>query len=61
MDLIQNWNDDRYYCALHFDISLADLDLESRSQVCRKAKTAAPVIELGVMLNTTKLYSLIPV
>ena len=38
MDFIQTWCDYRYYCALHFDTSLIDLDLDSKSQECEKAK-----------------------
>ena len=47
MDLIQTWFDDNYYCTLHFDTSLLDLDLASRSQVCKKAKTSLPIISQG--------------
>ena len=30
--------DDRFYWTLHFDTSVADLDFDSRSQECKKAK-----------------------
>ena len=33
-----------------FDISLSDLDFESRSQGCEKAKIVAPVISQSVQL-----------
>ena len=35
---------------LHFDISLIDLNLESRSQECEKALTSAPVISHSFQL-----------
>ena len=41
---IHLWYDDRYLCTLDFDISLIDLDLDSRSQECKKAKSSAPII-----------------
>ena len=46
MDLIQTWYDDSSCCSctLHFDTGLTDLDLDSRSQECEKAKTAVPTI-----------------
>ena len=37
------WCDDRYCCALHVDTSLTDLDLDSISQGCDKAKISAPI------------------
>ena len=42
-DLIQTWYDDRYFCTLHFDTSLTDHDLDSRSQR-EKAETSVPII-----------------
>ena len=44
INLILTLYDDRYYCILHFDTSLIDLSLDSRSQECEKAKTCAPII-----------------
>ena len=44
MDLSQTWYDDRYYCNHHFDAILIDIDLESRSQECKKEKSSAPVV-----------------
>ena len=44
ISFIQTWYDDRYYCTLYFDISLIDVDLDSRSQECEIAPTSAPVI-----------------
>ena len=41
--MIQIWCDDRYYCTLHFDTSLFDLDLHSRSQECENEITSAPI------------------
>ena len=32
------WCGDRYNCSLHFDTSLVDFDLDSRSQKCKKSK-----------------------
>ena len=64
MDLIQAWFDCRCYCTLHFDTSLIDFDLDSRSQECVKAKTSVPVIsqifqlismEFGVLLRLVLL------
>ena len=43
MDLIENEYDDRYYCILHFSTNLIYLNLDSRSQESKKAKTAAPI------------------
>ena len=45
-----NWCDDRYYCTLHFDTSLIDLDQDSRSQECKKAKTSGPSISQSFQL-----------
>ena len=50
MDLIQTWYDDRCYCTLHFDTSLVDLNLDSVSQKCEKAKTSASVISQSFQL-----------
>ena len=38
MDLIQTLYDDECYCTVHFDTSLIELDLDSRSQECKKTK-----------------------
>ena len=38
------WYDDRYFQTPHFDTSLIDFDLDSRSQECKKAKTSVPII-----------------
>ena len=54
MDYIQTWCDDRYYCSLHFDTSLIDLDLDSRSQECEKAKTSAPIISQSLQSVETR-------
>ena len=52
ISFIQTWYDDRYYCTLHFDTSLTDLGLGSRSQECKKAKTSALSISpLFINLN----------
>ena len=42
--LIQTLSDGRYYCTLHFDTRLIDLDPDSRSQECGKAKSSVPII-----------------
>ena len=64
MDLIPVYYDDSYYCALHSYASLTDLDLDSRSQMCEKAKPSAPIIsqsfqsiwmEFGLILMSLKL------
>ena len=39
-----NLVDDLYCCTLHFDTSLIDLDLDSRSQECDKANNSATII-----------------
>ena len=44
MDLIQIWHDDRYYYTIQFNISMINLDLDSRSQECEKANVSAPII-----------------
>ena len=44
MDLTQTGYDDRYYFTLHFDTGLNDLDLDSRSQECKEAKTSVLII-----------------
>ena len=44
MDLNQNRYHSRCFCSLHFDTSLIDLDLDSRSQKRDKAKTFASII-----------------
>ena len=41
--LVQTLYDDREYWILRFNTSLIDLDLDSRSQVCKKAKTSTPI------------------
>ena len=38
-DLVQPWSDDTYYQTLHLD-----LDLDSRSQGCKKIETSAPFV-----------------
>ena len=42
--LIHTWYGERYYCTLHFDTGLTDLDQDWRSHKCTKAKTSAPII-----------------
>ena len=42
--------DDRYYLTLHYDASLFDFDLHSRSQECEKAKTSAAYISQSFQL-----------
>ena len=37
-------------CTIQFNTSLIDLDLESRSQVCEKAKTSVPIISQNLQL-----------
>ena len=44
MDFFPIWCDNRCYCTLHFDTNLIDLDVDSRSQQCKKTKTSAPTI-----------------
>ena len=44
MDVIQTWENDRYYCTLHFDTSLLDPDFDSRLQECETARTSEPII-----------------
>ena len=44
MDLIQTWFDGRYYCTLHFDTSVIDLDLDSRTEQCEKAETSVTIV-----------------
>ena len=52
MDLIEIWYDDTYYCTLHFETSLIDLDPDSWSQECKKAKTSVPIIsQFSINLN----------
>ena len=41
--LIQSCYAGRYYCTLHFDPSLVDLDFDSRSQECKEANISVPV------------------
>ena len=50
MDFIQTLYDERYYCTVHFDVSLNDLDLDSRSQECEKAEKYVPIICLSLQL-----------
>ena len=38
--LVEIWYDDRCHWILHFESSLSDLDLDSRSQWCKKANTS---------------------
>ena len=40
-DFNQTWYDDRYYFVLHFDTSLINIDLHSRSQEYEKVETTA--------------------
>ena len=49
INLIQTGYDDRYFSILHFDTSLIDLELDSRSQECKKAKSSAPIISKSVI------------
>ena len=49
VDLIETWYHNRYYCTLHFDNSLIDLDIDSRPQKCKKANTSLQIIKQ--MLN----------
>ena len=50
--MIQTWYDDIYDCTLHFDTSLIHLDLDSRSQECKKAKTSPPMTsQFSIDLN----------
>ena len=44
MDLIQTEYDDRYYCTLHFDTGLIDLDFDSWSQECEKPETVVHIV-----------------
>ena len=56
------------YCTLHFDTSIIDLDLDSRSQESEKAKTFTPIIsqsfplicvEFGTLLRLVGVMNLI--
>ena len=42
-DFFQTWYDDRDHYALHFGISLDDLDLHSRAQLYEKSKTPVSI------------------
>ena len=44
MDLIQTRYDNRYYCTLHFNTSLIDLNVDSRSQERKKVKPSVAII-----------------
>ena len=68
MDFIQTCCDDTYYWTLHFDTSLTDIDLDSVSQECKKAKHSVPIIshsfqlilmEFGVLLRVVDVMNLI--
>ena len=68
IDLIRTWCDGRYYCIQHFDTSLIDHDLDSRSQKWEKAKTflliisqnvQSVLIELGILLRLVGVMNLI--
>ena len=59
-DFVQTSGDDRYYCTLHFDAGLIELDLDSRSLECEKVETSASIIsqnfqsiwmECGILLR----------
>ena len=43
-----NLYDDRYYCTLHFDTSLINHDLDSRSRYCEKANTYLTKFSIGL-------------
>ena len=68
MDLIYTWSDNGYYCTLHFDTSLLDLDFDSRSQEWEKAKTSVQItsqsfqligMECGTLLKLVDVMNLI--
>ena len=44
MDLVQTWHDN----TLRFDTSLSYLDLDSRSQVCKKATFSAAIFSFDL-------------
>ena len=44
MALVQTRYDDRYYLNCTYDTSLIDLDLDSRTRECKKAKTSVSII-----------------
>ena len=48
VSLIYTWYDDRYYCTVHFSTSLIDLD--SKSQECKKANISLPIISQSFWL-----------
>ena len=60
IDLIHTWYDDRSYrhqfCTLHFDTKLIDLDLDSRSQDCEKAKASAVIISKSFQFEWNLVY-----
>ena len=67
---IQTWYSDRYYCGWHFDTSLIDLDFDSTSHECEKAKTYASIvsqsfqsiqIEFFLLLRLASVVFLIPI
>ena len=56
----------KYYWTLHFDTSVIDLNLDSRSQECKKTRTHAPIItqsfqliwmEFGVLLRSVSMMN----
>ena len=73
--LLQTWSDDIYCYTLHFDTSTflkgtsqSDLDLDSRSQGCKKANTSVAIIsqsfssiwmEFGIVLRLVGVVNLI--
>ena len=70
MDLIQTWLYNIYYCTLHLDTSLIDLDFDSRSNGCEKANTSMPIISqsfqsiwmefsIGLLLRLVDVMNLI--
>ena len=42
-DFFQTWYEDRDYLALHFEISLDELNLHSRSKLYKKSKTSVSI------------------
>ena len=49
INLFQAWSDDRYCWTQNFDTCKTNLDLDSKSQECKKVERSAPVISRRLM------------
>ena len=47
---------DIYYCTVHFDTSLIDIDLDSRSQKCEKAKQLLTNYPTKFLINLNGIW-----